>query len=68
MKYTILIVSLICIVSATAIDLQPLQAETYPSYPIQLVIPGGPGDAVDISARSVAEELAKNPQNHNCPC
>ena len=59
MKYTILIVSLICIVSATAIDLQPIQAQTYPSYPIQLVIPGGPGDAVDISARSVAEELAK---------
>ena len=59
MKYTILIVSLICIVSATAVGLRPLQAQTYPSYPIQLVIPGGPGDAVDISARSVADELAK---------
>jgi tripartite-type tricarboxylate transporter receptor subunit TctC len=37
----------------------PAQAQTFPSYPIQLVIPGAPGDAVDIAARSVAEELAK---------
>jgi tripartite-type tricarboxylate transporter receptor subunit TctC len=37
----------------------PAQAETFPNYPIQLVIPGAPGDAVDIAGRSVAEELAK---------
>jgi len=36
-----------------------LWAQPYPSHPIQLVIPGAPGDAVDISARSVADELAK---------
>jgi tripartite-type tricarboxylate transporter receptor subunit TctC len=59
MKYTILIVSSICILSATTIGLQPLQAQTYPSHPIQLVIPAAPGDAADISARSAADELAK---------
>jgi len=59
MKYIILVVGLISIVHAAAIGPQSLQAQAYPSYPIQLVIPGGPGDAVDISARSVAEELAK---------
>ena len=36
-----------------------LQAQPYPAHPIQLVIPGAPGDAVDIAARSVADELAK---------
>ncbi len=59
MKYTALIAGLICIVSGMLICPQPLHAQSYPSYPIQLVIPGGPGDAVDIAARSAAEELAK---------
>ena len=36
-----------------------LHAQSYPQYPIQLVIPGAPGDAADIAARSVAEELSK---------
>ena len=36
-----------------------LRAQPYPAHPIQLVIPGAPGDAVDISARSAADELAK---------
>lgn len=36
-----------------------LRAQPFPSHPIQLVIPGAPGDAVDISARSVAEEVAR---------
>ena len=36
-----------------------IQAQSYPSHPIQLVIPGAPGDAVDIAARSAADELSK---------
>ncbi len=59
MKYTVLIAGLIYIVSGMFVCPQLLHAQSYPSYPIQLVIPGGPGDAVDIAARSAAEELAK---------
>jgi len=36
-----------------------IYAQPYPSHPIQFVIPGAPGDAVDIAARLVAEDLAK---------
>lgn len=34
-------------------------AQTYPSGPISLVIPLTPGDATDIAARTMGEELAK---------
>ncbi len=44
-----------------------LQAQPFPSYSIQLVIPGAPGDAADIAARSVAEELAKILKNPVVP-
>ena len=39
--------------------IQPLQAEQYPSHPIQLVIPAAPGDGGDIAGRLIAEELTK---------
>lgn len=34
-------------------------AQSFPSHPIQLIIPGGAGDAQDVVARSMAEELSK---------
>ncbi len=37
----------------------PIQAQPYPSHPIQLIIPGAPGDAVDIAARTAADELSR---------
>jgi tripartite-type tricarboxylate transporter receptor subunit TctC len=36
-----------------------LHAGSYPEYPIQVIIPGAPGDALDMAARPVCEELAK---------
>ena len=46
-------------VIALGIGVPVLRAQPYPQYPIQLVIPGAPGDALDIAARAVGEELAK---------
>jgi tripartite-type tricarboxylate transporter receptor subunit TctC len=37
-----------------------LQAQTYPSQPIQLVIPMTPGDMTDLTGRALSSELAKN--------
>jgi tripartite-type tricarboxylate transporter receptor subunit TctC len=37
----------------------PLQAQTFPTQPIQMVIPMAPGDTVDISGRALATEMAK---------
>ena len=59
MKRFAFIVSSIVVAYVLAGGLQPLEAQPYPSHPIQLVIPGAPGDAADIAARMVAEELAK---------
>jgi tripartite-type tricarboxylate transporter receptor subunit TctC len=36
-----------------------LYAQSYPQHPIQMVIPGAPGDAMDIAARAAGEELAR---------
>ncbi len=40
--------------------LTPLvQAQTYPTHPIQLIVPMAPGDTVDLAGRAIATELAK---------
>jgi tripartite-type tricarboxylate transporter receptor subunit TctC len=59
MKRIILIVGLVSLACVLFVPLQALYAQPYPSHPIQLVIPGAPGDAADISARMAMEELAK---------
>lgn len=37
----------------------PLQAQVYPTQPIQMVIPMAPGDTVDLTGRAIGTELAK---------
>jgi tripartite-type tricarboxylate transporter receptor subunit TctC len=59
MKRFISILGFLLLVDVLFVGIANLQAQPYPAHPIQLVIPGAPGDAVDISARSVAEELEK---------
>ncbi|NTV58584.1 MAG: tripartite tricarboxylate transporter substrate binding protein, partial [Deltaproteobacteria bacterium] len=59
MKRFILFLGFLLWVDVAFIGTAMLQAQPYPAHPIQLVIPGAPGDAVDIAARSAADELAK---------
>jgi tripartite-type tricarboxylate transporter receptor subunit TctC len=37
----------------------PIQAQTYPAQPIQMVIPLSPGDTVDLAGRAIATEMSK---------
>jgi tripartite-type tricarboxylate transporter receptor subunit TctC len=38
---------------------QPLMAQTFPSSPVQMVIPMAPGDSVDVIGRTMANEMTK---------
>jgi tripartite-type tricarboxylate transporter receptor subunit TctC len=38
---------------------EPLEAQTYPNRPIQLIVPMAPGDTVDLSGRAIATEMEK---------
>ena len=59
MKRFMTILGFLLLVDVVLVGTANLQAQPYPAHPIQLVIPGAPGDAVDIAARSAADELAK---------
>jgi len=59
MKRFIIILGFLLFIDAVFVGTEILRAQPYPAHPIQLVIPGAPGDAVDIAARSAADELAK---------
>jgi len=48
MKRSIFIISLLFCSYTLIVGTHTLQAQPFPSHPIQLVIPGAPGDAVDI--------------------
>jgi tripartite-type tricarboxylate transporter receptor subunit TctC len=37
----------------------PVQAQTFPTQPIQMIIPMAPGDTVDLTGRALASEMAK---------
>ena len=50
---------LLCAVALLAGAVFPAQAQGYPKGPINLVIPYAPGDATDLAARPMADELSK---------
>ena len=54
----VLLISLLVLVTFTFSG-HSAKAETYPSQPIQMVIPMAPGDTVDLTGRAIATEMAK---------
>lgn len=59
MRRFITLLGLFFVLYSFWVGVHTLQAQPYPSHPIQLVIPGAPGDAGDIAGRLLAEELTK---------
>ena len=51
---------LLCAVLALVGLAAPLNAQTYPSKPIRMIVPFPPGGGTDISSRLIAAELAKS--------
>ncbi|MGZ9112798.1 MAG: hypothetical protein ACXW3X_17455, partial [Rhodoplanes sp.] len=45
--------------SAFACAVSPSQAEPWPQRPVKFILPLGPGAGVDVTARLVADRLAK---------
>lgn len=59
MRRSIFVAGLFLIAYGLSLGVSSIQAQPYPSHPIQIVIPGAPGDAGDIAARLLLEELTK---------
>jgi tripartite-type tricarboxylate transporter receptor subunit TctC len=49
-----------CAITALLLAAPSLKAQDYPKGPVSLVIPLAPGDATDVAARAIAEELARD--------
>lgn len=60
MRYFIFVISLFSIVYAWSIGANTLQAQPYPSHPIQIVVPNDPGSVGDTAARLFVDEFSKN--------
>ena len=60
MRLSIFFGFLVLAIFAFSLTDSSLQAQTYPSQPVQLVIPMTPGDMTDLTGRALSSELAKN--------
>jgi tripartite-type tricarboxylate transporter receptor subunit TctC len=59
MRYFILTLGLFLAVLGLSVGSSTVHAQSYPSYPVQVVVPNDPGSAGDLAARYFSEELAK---------
>ena len=59
MKGRVLLIGMVAAIASILFLTPPAQAQTYPSQPIQLIVPMAPGDTVDLAGRAIATELAK---------
>jgi tripartite-type tricarboxylate transporter receptor subunit TctC len=59
MKGRILLVGIVVAIASILFLMPPVQAQTYPNHPIQLIVPMAPGDTVDLAGRAIATELGK---------
>lgn len=59
MKYFIPILSLCLVILGLSVGATTLRAQSYPGYPIQVVVPNDPGSAGDLAARYFVDELSK---------
>jgi tripartite-type tricarboxylate transporter receptor subunit TctC len=57
MKRFFLVVGLF--MTGYSLGIVTVQAQPFPNHPIQLIIPGDPGSAIDISGRAFSEELSR---------
>ncbi len=51
-RWIVLALALVCLTAC-------VQAQTFPTGPISIVVPLAPGDAADISARAMGEEMSR---------
>jgi len=58
-KRSILIVGLLFIIDGLGLGALTVLAQSYPSRPIQLIIPNVPGSIMDVNARVLSDELGK---------
>ncbi len=59
MKRIALLIAGFISISSLLFVTHSLQAQTYPSQPIQVVVPMAPGDTVDLAGRAISAELSK---------
>ena len=59
MKQSMYLIGTLIILFSLSLGLTTLHAQSYPSYPIRMVIIAGPGDASDTSSRLLGDELGK---------